>query len=84
MMRMLFTAGMLLAATAAFARLASDYIRTEDGALVRAGDAKTRVLDKLGFPDMRLGGSFYYRIDGTIYQIEFDGDTVRWIRRSRD
>lgn len=84
MLRTLLMAGMLLAAATAFAQLASNYIRTEDGALVRAGDAKTQVIDKLGFPDDRQGDTYYYRLDEVLYQIEFEGDTVRWITRSGD
>lgn len=83
MFQTLFTAGTLLAAATAFAGLTSDYIRTKDGALVRAGDPKTQVIEKLGFPQRRHGDTYYYLIDGELYQIEFAGDTVKWITRSR-
>ncbi len=66
------------------ARLTSDYIRTPEGALVMAGDDRMEVLDKLGPPDRRGSGTLYYRVDGRTYRIEFEGETVRWIRRSRE
>lgn len=84
-MRALFFAATLAATAPTWGQTSSDYIRTPDGALIRAGDAKTEVLAKLGFPDMQQGGTFYYRIDGRLYQIKFSGDdTVSWIKRSRD
>lgn len=84
MFRIPWAAGMLLAATTAFAQLTSDHIRTRSGALIRAGDPKVQVIDKLGFPHKRHGNTYYYRIDGKLYQIEFESGKVRWITRSRD
>jgi hypothetical protein len=84
MFRTLFTAGTLLAAATAFAQLTSDYIRTPDGALVRAGDPKMQVIDKLGFPLRRQGDTYYYRVRNKLYRIEFKGDKVHWITRSQD
>ena len=75
----------LYTASATADRQTSDYIRTQDGELIRAGDEKTQVLNKLGFPDMQEGGTFYYRIDGKLYQIRFTrNDEVSWIKRARD
>lgn len=75
--------GLTLAAGAE-ARLTSDYIRTPEGALVMAGDDRMEVIDKLGPPDRRGSETLYYRVDGRTYRIEFEGETVRWIRRSRE
>lgn len=84
MFRILLAAGMLLAATTAFAQLTSDYIRTKAGALVRAGDPKMQVIDKLGYPDRREGDTYYYHVRNKLYRIEFEDDAVKWITRSRD
>lgn len=65
---------LLIITTVASAGLASDYIRTSEGSLIRAGDTKSDLLSKLGMPQMQQGGVFYYKINGKLYKVTFSSD----------
>ena len=65
---------LLIITTVASAGLTSENIRMDDGSLIRAGDTKTEVLKKLGFPHMQQGNVFYYNIKGKLYTFTFTSD----------
>ena len=52
------------------------------GSLLHVGDSKVEVLEKLGFPEMQQGGSFFYTIDGRLVQLIFSGEKLVEINRS--
>jgi hypothetical protein len=74
MKQLIASAILLVITTVASAGLASDYIRTPEGSLIRAGDTKSSLLSKLGMPEMQQGGVFYYRVNGKLYKVTFSSD----------